>query len=312
MIKQSMMTLALVCGACAGVGDEQVGEVTQNGMSFNGRSLNGISFNGTTLNGKSLNGKSLNGISFNGTSVTGVAMSASSSNTTPPMTGAGMVGSKWNGTASDGSAVTLRVDSAAAGTAPNADLWFYAISYQTTTSWSPLCGTDPATGKVIQAVSTAGQWLATAADATHYTASTTAFTLACRGATVAKCIELGYKTFKGRIDQLNSCIRLLRGDYCGTGSAYTVDGTLLNLYDNVGVQADTEAWKPEAEWTPSGARCVNSNNSARYELVLTNDPKCIKKVTTANCGTTFANGAVLIDELSPEAIAAISTVQQNN
>jgi len=35
----------------------------------------------------------------------------------------------------------------------------------------------------------------------------------------------------------------------------------------------------------------------RYEWVLTKDPKCIKRAETATCGTTFANGAVLIDEL---------------
>jgi hypothetical protein len=311
MIKQSMMTFALICGACAAVSDEQVGEVSQNGMSFNGMSFNGISFNGTTLNGKSLNGKSLNGISFNGTSVTGVAITASSSNTSPPMTGASLVGSKWNGTASDGSAVTLRVDSATAGSSPNPELWFYGLSYQTTTGWSPLCGTDPASGKAIQVVSTAGQWLATAADATHYTASTTQFTLACRGATVAKCIELGYKTYKGYTNQLQSCVRLLRGDYCGTGNAWTADGTLLNLYDNVGVQRDTEAWTPEAEWTPDGARCVNSNNNSRYQLVLSRDPKCVKRVETTTCGTTFASGAILIDELSPDANASILAAQTN-
>ena len=311
MIKQSMMTLALVCGACAAAGDGQTGEISQNGMSFNGMSFNGISFNGTTLNGKSLNGKSLNGISFNGTSIAGVAITASSSNTTPPLTGAGLIGSKWNGTASDGTAVTLRVDTATAGSAPNSDLWFYGMSYQTTTGWSPLCGTDPATGRAIQAVSVAGQWVVTAADATHYTTSTTQFTLACRGATVAKCVELGYKTYKGYTNQLTSCVRLLRGDYCGTGTAWTADGTLLNLFDNVGVQADTEAWTPEAEWTPDGARCVNNKNASRYELVLANDPKCIKKVVTANCGTTFANGAILIDELSPEANASILSAQSN-
>lgn len=311
MIKQSMMTLVLMCGACAVTGEEHTGEVSQNGMSFNGISFNGISFNGISFNGVSFNGQSLNGISFNGTSVTGVSIKASSSNTSPPLTGASLVGSKWSGTASNGAAVALRVDSATAGSAPNTDLWFYGISYQTSTGWSPLCGIDSVTGKPIQAVSTAGVWVATAADATFYTSSTTQFTLACRGATVAKCIELGYKTYKGYTNQLQSCVRLLRGDYCGTGSAWTANGTLLNLYDNVGVQLDTQAWTPEAEWTPAGARCVNSNNNARYELVLSKDPKCVKRIETTTCGTTFANGAVLIDELSPDANAAITAVQSN-
>jgi len=89
----------------------------------------------------------------------------------------------------------------------------------------------------------------------------------------------------------------------------SVDGTTLNLYDNVGVQADTEAWAPEAEWTPSGARCVNSNNDARYQLTLSRDPKCVKAVMTTTCGTSFSSGAVLIDEL-PQNYVQSQTMSQ--
>jgi hypothetical protein len=206
------------------------------------------------------------------------------------------VGSTWNATAANGAAVKLRIDGATPGTMSNSDLWFYKVSYQTSTTWSPLCGLDAASQPIL-AVTTAGVWSATAADAALYGASTTQFTFACRGKTVAKCVELGYKTYKGYSTQLATCVRLLRGDFCGTGQAYTVDGTTLNLYDNVGVQLDTQAWSPEAEWTPSGARCVNSQNNARFSLAVSKDPKCVKSIETATCGTTFANGAVLIDEL---------------
>jgi hypothetical protein len=168
----------------------------------------------------------------------------------------------------------------------------------TITGWSPLCGLD-ASGQPIQAVAVAGVWRAAAGDSASYASSTTQFTLACRGKTIAKCIELGYKTHKGYTNQMASCVRLLRGDYCGTGSGYTVDGTIVNLYDNFGVQVDTQAWAPEAEWTPTGARCVNANNNARYELARSKDPKCVKPLKTTTCGTTFSNGAILIDELNP-------------
>ena len=95
-------------------------------------------------------------------------------------------------------------------------------------------------------------------------------------------------------------MRLLRGDFCGTGVAYTVDGTTLNLYDKIGVQGDTEGWAPEAEWTADGARCVNSNNNARYEMVLSYDPRCVRRIKSSTCGQNFSDGAVLIEEL-PEA-----------
>ena len=46
-------------------------------------------------------------------------------------------------------------------------------------------------------------------------------------------------------------------DYFGDGRSFTVDGALLNLYDGLGIQEDTEAWSFEAEWGPEGARCVS-------------------------------------------------------
>jgi hypothetical protein len=300
-MKKLILCISLLGTACAlpiepsGSGEEAVGEVAQEVASANGISLNGISLNGISLNGISLNGISLNGISLNGISLNGTSISAVST-TSPPLTGASMVGSTWNATASNGTTVKLRVDAATQGTAPNADLWFYAVSYQTSSGWSPMCGLDAASAPIL-AVTTAGVWTATATDAAKYVSSTTQFTFACRAKTIAKCIEMGYKTYKGYTNQLASCVRLLRGDYCGTGTAYTVDGTTLNLFDNVGVQADTENWFAEAEWTPSGARCINSHNSARYDLAVSKDPKCVKSIVIDNCGYGFANGAVLIDEL---------------
>jgi hypothetical protein len=294
-----ILTAILVCGACASPGDESVGEISQNGISQNGISMNGISMNGISMNGTSLNGATITGVSVSGTSSTGSAITASST-TAPPLSGGSLVGSTWNATASNGAAVKLRVDSAMAGASPSTDLWFYGISYQTSGGWSPLCGLD-ASNQAILAVSVAGTWAAVASDSAHYAASTTQFTLACRARTIAKCVELGYKTYRGYTNQLTSCVRLLRGDYCGSGNAYTIDGTTLNLYDNVGVQADTEAWAVEAEWTPSGARCVNSYNASRFEFVTSKDPKCVKGLETATCGSSFAGGAVLIDELPQSA-----------
>jgi hypothetical protein len=305
MIKQSMVAVLLVWGACASTGEEQLGEIAQNGMSFNGISFNGISFNGISFNGISFNGSSLGSVSVNGTSTKGAAITAVSTSG-PPLSGASLVGSTWTGTASNGTTVKLRIDSAAAGTSPNADLWFYGISYQTTAGWSPLCGLDTSTGLPIQAVSIAGVWGPTSTDLLHYTASTTQFTLACRAKTVAKCVELGYKTFKGYTNQLTSCVRLLRADYCGTGTAHTVDGTVVDLYDNVGVQLDTENWLPEAEWTPAGARCVNTSNMGRYNLALSSEPTCVQPLKTPACGLGFGNGAILIDELPPTLASDIS------
>ena len=289
--------MVLALASCATDIDFDEGQTSQDVDSNNGTSLNGTSLNGTSLNGTSLNGTSLNGTSLNGTSLNGTSISATSTSG-PPLSGTGPVGSTWSGTSTNGAAVTLKINSATQGTGTNADLWFYGVSFQTSAGWQPLCGLD-STGAPILAVPVAGAWKATASDAAHYVTGTQ-FTWGCRLKTVAKCVELGYKTWKGYTNQLQACVRLLRADFCGTGQSYTTDGRLLNLYDNVGVQKDTETWKPEAEWTTAGARCVNSNNIARYTLALQANPKCTLPLQSSTCGTSFGTGSLLIDELAPQ------------
>ena len=295
MLRYLSLVVVLACAADDDV--EPTGQNFQEVDSPNGTSLNGTSLNGTSLNGTSLNGSSLTGVAVSGLSSTGVTVKAATG-TALPLSGASLVGSTWTGTATGTTGGTvslkLRIDSALQGTGTNADLWFYGVSYQTSTTWTPLCGLDT-TGAPIKAVSVAGTWSATSA---LYTPSSTQYTWACRTKTIAKCVELGYKTWKGYANQMAACVRLLRADYCGSGKSHTVDGTLINLYDHVGVQTDTEAWPVEAEWTPYGARCINSKNAARFEKTTTGDPGCLVFLESATCGT-FSNGALLIDELSP-------------
>jgi ADYC domain/Pentapeptide repeats (8 copies) len=308
---KSITCAVLTCASACALSDEDIAldETTQDLDQVNGVSLNGVSLNGVSLNGVSLNGVSLNGVSLNGVSLNGTTLSSGSVSTSP-LTGTTIVGSKWTATASNSQPVNLRIDSALQGTDTNADLWFYAISYQTTAGWSPLCGLDAA-GAPIRALSVAGVWKQTGTDKAFYANPSTQFTLACRGTSVAKCVELGYKPFKGRDAHLASCVRLLRGDYCGNGTPYTVTGTLLNLYDTIGLQSDNEAWPAEAEWTPTGARCINTNRAQRYELVLKKDPTCLRTKTTT-CGNAFSPATLLIDELSPSALAAITSANNGS
>jgi len=294
--------LVLALASCATeLDDVDEGQTSQDVDSTNGTSLNGTSLNGTSLNGTSLNGTSLNGTSLNGTSLNGSSITGNTT-TGPVLSGIGPVGSTWTApiaTLTGTTNLSLRIDSALQGTGTNADLWFYGVSYQNAAGWQPLCGLD-GSGVPVKAVPVAGTWKAVSGDLAAYGASTTLYTWACRAKTVAKCVELGYKTWLGYSTQLQTCVRLLRADFCGTGVSYTVDGTLLNLFDGVGVQRDTETWAAEAEWTPTGARCINSNNLARYSLAVQKDPKCVKPLKTTTCGTSgFAGGAIMIDELAP-------------
>jgi len=293
----------LVLGACVTADEEPTNVISlevdsSNGTSLNGTSLNGTSLNGTSLNGTSLNGTSLNGTSLNGTSLNGTSLNGTSLNGTSlngtSLNGTSVVGSKnvgatWSGTSSNGAPVKLRIDSAAQGTGTNTDVWFYTVSFQTSAGWSPLCGLSGTTP--VQAIAVPGVWTGTA---NNYAASTTQFTWACRQKTVAKCVELGYKPWKSYGPQLASCVRLLRADYCGDGTSYTRDGTLLNLYDRLGIQTDAEAWDFEAGWGPNGAVCVGSAIDQRAKLLGLTKPPCWTALKTQSCAS-----ALLIDELAP-------------
>jgi hypothetical protein len=298
-VNQSTLALTAALAACTGCmtaeDGAELGEANQDMVSLNGTSLTGTTLTGTAAGGGALNGSSLLGVSVTGTSAGGAAITIGPS-TGAPLTGAALVGSTWAAVSSNSVQTKLRIDSALQGTAPSTDLWFYAVSYQTTTGWSPLCGLDGA-NQPIRAVSVAGAWTSVTGDSAHYGANANRFTLACRTKTIAKCVELGYKPHKGYANQMAACVRMLRADYCGTGVSHTADGTTVNLYDNLGIQPDNQAWPAEAEWTTTGARCVNVNNTLRYERVR--DPGCTSPPKTATCGASFAAGALLIDELVP-------------
>lgn len=82
---------------------------------------------------------------------------------------------------------------------------------------------------------------------------------ACRGSSVAKCVEYGYKPwsiFSGERDLHRACVRMLRADYCGDGRSFTVDGTVIGFGDGVGIQSSVDTLALEATWGPNGATCI--------------------------------------------------------
>jgi hypothetical protein len=252
--------------------------ISFNGISFNGTSLNGISFNGISFNGISFNGISFNGISFNGISFNGISFNGISFN------GTDFIGAHMSGLLGNGDALDLRIDDIAPLDGANSNVLAYTVSASTDAGWVPVCGVE-SDGSPRQALAVPGLWNTTTGT---WTDSSDAFTLACRHASIAKCVEFGYKSWLSLGDEQHACVRMLRADYCGDGVSHTVNGTPINLYDNVGVQADTESWPVDAEWSPDGALCVNHTRG-------TGQPSCYTEKYSEGCGT-FANGALLIDE----------------
>jgi hypothetical protein len=123
------------------------------------------------------------------------------------------------------------------------------------------------------------------------------FTVSCRGATFAKCAELGYKDDSVLDTYHQACVRALRADYCGDGQSHTVNGTLINVYDKRGTQVDTQAWSVESNWTPDGAICINKGRLGTA-LKAPTVPQCIASRATIPCVTTWwASGALLRTEV---------------
>ena len=260
--------------------------ISLNGISLNGISLNGISLNGTGLNGISLNGTRVNGISLNGVSVAGTQLVGVKS-TGGMVTGAAMVGATLKGVLSNYTNIDLRIDASAMLPAPNADVRTYSISYATTSGPQPLCvGSTGAN----EAILLPGTWNLTTV---RHQSDANMFTVACRGATFAKCLELGYKGDLALDTFHQACVRALRADYCGDGVSHTVNGTQINIYDVLGVQRDTQAWAVEANWTTEGAICINKG---RLGTAMTTPtvPQCMASKATIPCAGTLWPLGVLI------------------
>ncbi len=308
--KLTKVALCLLAAACSPAeergegapGEREAGVVSANGMSFNGMSFNGMSFNGMSFNGMSFNGMSFNGAKLNGMSFNGMSFNGSElvgvGTDGVERRGAELVGAELRGLFANGSTVPMRVDGARAA----GGVWFYRISATTDAGQLSPCGLDGA-GAPIEAIALAGRWDTRQGvpGGGAWIDDPAAFTFACRGAALAKCVELGYEPWSsaGGVslrDHHQACVRLLRADYCGNGQTGTIDGWQVNLYDNLGIQADTEGgpqWVFEGSWGASGAACVDEYRV--LELVASGPvPECALAKLSGSCAAGGFQGGVLM------------------
>jgi hypothetical protein len=229
-----------------------------NGRELNGRELNGRELNGRELNGRELNGRELNGSSLGGVTAEGLAALWLEGSELVALTdsGAQVRGEALAGAqlGSEGTALRYRID----GVAAVGDVWHYDVRYLSGSEWLPVCE-DGATS-----IPLAGLW--------DYRQGVEGggsrvdvpgvFTLACTDAALGKCVQMGYAPWRAAAGggtlaaHHQACTRMLRADYYGDGRSFTKDGLTINVYDGVGIQADTESWHFEAEWDESGALCL--------------------------------------------------------
>lgn len=291
----TLLIFAVACGpepSGGWVGQTGAPLEVDNGIYLNSPVLNGVYLNDTQQNGVYLNGVYLNGVYLNG-----VYLNSGELLGVDP-------GSIMVGQLSDGSTIETRIDSIREldPTDPDHDVFAYVVSARVAGgAWWPLCGTDQL-NQPIEAIPLRGVWnyQVGVAGGGSKTDDPSRFTFACRGAALAKCVEMGYKPWKtvrgiSLADHHQSCTRVVRADYCGNGQTFTQSGRAINLYDGIGIQGDTERWLIEAEWDAGGARCMSG-----FRRDMTVRPPCFERLfRPERCGGVrrFSNGTLLINEI---------------
>lgn len=143
---------------------------------------------------------------------------------------------------------------------PEITLYDVSVQDPQTNAWAPMCGAGP--DGLARAMPLAGTWTA---DGRHEPAAEGAFNVTCTSGAIGKCVRFGYKPWatdrngKSLWDLHQSCVRMVRADYCGDGQAFTKTGMLINVGDRLDIQQLGEApgLVLEAGWTPGGAVCVH-------------------------------------------------------
>lgn len=270
-----------------------------------GQNLNGQNLNGQNLNGQNLNGSTL-GTSVLWTSLQGVKLGGSTLLEAAWLEGTELVGkngssihrgldfhqAEFQAQSNTGVALRLRVrqvDTPAAAGGP----WRYWVEYsETDGKWYPICLDGTAAQP---AIAIDGWWNPQAGvpGGGGKVTDSTKLTFACpKVGAIGKCLDIGYRAWV-HASHHQACVRAIRADYCGDGVTYTTDGKIINLYDALGIQVDTEDWRIEAEWDAAGARCFSQNNRALDHV------PCFKDRATSSCGklTNFSKGTLLMTEM---------------
>jgi uncharacterized protein YjbI with pentapeptide repeats len=307
----------MVCGvlaACVGT-DEVLSSSEQesavdNGSALNGRNLNGRNLNGRNLNGRNLNGRNLNG-SVLGNSLAWVRFDSAELDRRDVdawiegselvgrlrgqrLEGSELEGASFRGRSDTGKLVKLRVSEVITPAAD--DVWRYQVEYwEPGQGWSPICSDEEG---AYPAFALNGYWDVNAGEPGDGSkvSDPERFLFACSSiGAIGKCVELGYRPWDASggesLDAYHqACVRLMRADYCGDGVSHTSDGSVVNLYDDLGIQLDTETWTTEAEWDTDGALCLSPHNRSIEEA------SCYAERLHDACGSNFEDGTLLISE----------------
>lgn len=273
--------------------------LSANSGYMNGIQSNGIQANGIQTNGQNLNGVSLNGVQLNAGYINGVRLSGSElvgvDREGRVVSGAAFVGAKIPALLSDGTTIELVVRSFERSAA-DPDVIYYELEHE----GRGLCA-DGVKGMFVP-----GVWDEHGArrDATTIGGATATASYSCATGVIAKCVTWGYAPWRVGAAMHQTCTRMARADYCGSGVSYTKNGTPIDVYDVAGVQAPTNDPELlfEAGWNEDGAVCVSRTRydarTATGEPIL---PSCWASLPKCESdGEAKALGALVLNASRPQ------------
>lgn len=205
-----------------------------------------------------------------------------------------LIGAQIEAETIQGNKTLLNISGAAVGQGDNRDLLYFVVHAADGAGWSPLCGTNHK-GQPIPALAVPGTWNHSAGNGNggRWHGDGQTFSFACRGSSVAKCMEAGYKPWtdpnsgRGQIrrrsksainrpNHLQACVRMLRADYCGDGTSHTVNGRTIEFWDSMGMHNRTAPhFTFEAAWTADGVTAMDYPRVMNYNRGM---PYCFYEV----------------------------------
>ena len=171
-----------------------------------------------------------------------------------------------------------------------------------------ICGNDDH-GKPRQAIFLGGDWDGNSgtqgAGGKIADAESGAISIGCRkvGA-IAKCVDFGYKPWiSAAMDDMHqACVRMVRADFCGDGTAWTVDGNLIDIADVLAIQTpDSKDFVFEATWTKAGATFLNAALDFRTAMWGAH-------IVSPHLGVTFAQYQKTHPYCAPKRVTSIDPV----
>jgi hypothetical protein len=304
MMRFAVVVVAFGLGACQSV-DGGIEDVV----------MRNVDLNTPQLNGPLLQGPLLQGTLFAGTILR--------DGQEYPVSGTDFIGSEWDlqVTQHDGQGgeivedYTLRLDAIELSDEQD-DVYLYDIVYRPAggAEWKPLC-TDGANNPVAS-IPLQNYWNLETGDRVD---EPNVFTFACTNAVLAKCVLWGYRPWASadrckhqnkpkdkQCDEVSlrdyhqACTRMARADYCGDGTPWTVEGTPIDVQDDLTppIESPTTDWKLEAEWTPDGAFCLDDMRQQAWKADGMY-PACFldkkgKPIIKKDCGTMKKDRAMMV------------------